>query len=857
MGVYLSLTSNKRDSEPLKIMDDLSSSTGLLVESGVDWGSVLNPGIYASSIDTEGASKVGARLEPRTITLPILCGTGDTLQSVQDAWSALEAMIYEVNEYKGVLRFRSHKLTYAVSFEVEHIDIANPWSKSAELGGYRRPVLTLTCRPFALMDAMDIVDEFTDDTFGTDGKYNNAGSDWTADAGALTNVSVTGGVLDAAANLSTENRFIHTGTPYTVSDCETIISFTPGGTTSSFKAGCIIKRIDANNYLEAYIDDNGVNSRIRIDKIVAGVRTNLSSTNLTARISSSVRVWIAGRVERNVVWAHVFTATNFKNGYKPVSASDNDVSVTLSTSEADTFGQTIQGRQGIVFTPQHTDAKIHDYQTFCYTYRANANRYHPDHNVIQDGIPGKAPALLDIEVSDQSSGSQCLVAWGKRPEAVNWCWNPGFDSDGSNGWSVSAATGFNSAGTSITATSSTDALDGANVGVLVTTATSGSGCNFAIFRNLRKGVTYTANVCMRAPSSTTSMTIKFGSDGGSATSSASALTTSWQVYTVSYTPTSESSSVAYLSIQTNAATVTTAHIDRVLISEDDYVPSAEAPENAIDTYPGGFTQLERIHAGNMYAKTGSYTLSTDTSAFFDKVVTPGASGLVLQVPMIFDNQNSDESDTVTLKVYARIKLSSGTTTAALIPRIVTTATDEFYSLEYSTTGVSVIGSKPSSSTVSVNVFAGTISFPASAKNRQLAYFSCQLDYTGTAPELEHFVFIPANRHASTIHKLSGAAADLPEFCQFGNATSYRSDGSTWREHYYLTGGFMRSVVRIGAGLLGSMPRLDAGSQAQVYVMPSNFSVSHSTPASSDGATSEGHLVTIRHKIRPRVLMVGE
>ena len=145
---------------------------------------------------------------------------------------------------------------------------------------------------------MDVIDSFDSDSE----------ADYTFDAGSSSDVVVTGGQLTVTANPTVEKRMIHTGVGYQYSDVQATIKATPGSTISSFLAGVVLNRIDASNYIRVYVDDNGTNSRLRIDKVVAGVTTNLATTNLAARVANGTPFWVRGRMEGINVFAEHFTS---------------------------------------------------------------------------------------------------------------------------------------------------------------------------------------------------------------------------------------------------------------------------------------------------------------------------------------------------------------------------------------------------------------------------------------------------------------------------------------------------------------------------------------------------------------------
>lgn len=220
------------------------------------------------------------------------------------------------------------------------------------------PVVTLRlwCDPFGQLPALaNITDDFSTNTI----------ANYTFDAGAAGNVSITGGVMDAAANLTTENRFVHTSSTYSLYDAQVTVKHTLGTTVTSYKAGVVLKRIDASNFLEAYVDDNGVNSRLRIDRVIAGARTNLVTTNLAARVTASTAFWLRGRLEGNVVTAEHWTSAPTVTGTATLSNT-----TTLAGADATAFGVGVTGRTGLSWIPQQTAATLDDLSVQPAVYRS-------------------------------------------------------------------------------------------------------------------------------------------------------------------------------------------------------------------------------------------------------------------------------------------------------------------------------------------------------------------------------------------------------------------------------------------------------------------------------------------------------
>jgi hypothetical protein len=56
------------------------------------------------------------------------------------------------------------------------------------------------------------------------------------------------------------------------------MAFTPGATIADFKGGVVAKEIAGDTYIEAYVTDDGTNSYLCLDKIVADVRASMLGT---------------------------------------------------------------------------------------------------------------------------------------------------------------------------------------------------------------------------------------------------------------------------------------------------------------------------------------------------------------------------------------------------------------------------------------------------------------------------------------------------------------------------------------------------------------------------------------------------
>lgn len=140
--------------------------------------------------------------------------------------------------------------------------------------------------PLAQFAPMDIIDDFSVDHL----------SEYSQDSGAGL-ITVTGGQATVSGSFATERRYVHTARGYNVLDAQASLSFQSISAASGLKFGIVLRRSASNTYVEVYVDDDGANSRLRIDKVVAGSRTNLDTVNLPARLAAAQTYWLRGRIE--------------------------------------------------------------------------------------------------------------------------------------------------------------------------------------------------------------------------------------------------------------------------------------------------------------------------------------------------------------------------------------------------------------------------------------------------------------------------------------------------------------------------------------------------------------------------------
>lgn len=598
----------------------------------------------------------------------------DTIQLISQLLSKIDPSAYTVGD-PLYLEWRPDGGTRSTYYEIRGTPAWEPgysWVKfiqtrSMEIG------LTFPVAPLARGDSMDFWDDFS----------ANGLSDYSFDAGVSGNVSVGGGQLVPVTNLTTENRFFNVRT-YTHPDGQYTLKGAPGATITGFKLGSYFK-VTGNTYLLAYLDDNGTNSRVRIDKVVGGgAPTNLASTNLAARVVAGTPIWVRARIEGNTVYIEHFSSEpaltqTAGSSYAPTTSA----TYVLTASEALSFGTSIKGTAGVVWTPQHANAYIDDYWVEPYVFTIRPG---PTDGLDLYGIPGDAPALCDLIVDTGSgvtggSHTWALMGWNQLPPKYNMLYNGDFENNIgpalTDPWSVAAVTNIVGAGTSLSQQGTPAA--GIKFGLyaleVVTPATTGTGVNARISRGFRKGQIYTAEAWIYSAAQVTGMSIRIGNSAANdvATSGVTALSPTWQRISVQWTPTADRDA-AHIAIFTNAATATTFRIDGVSVYEGATAPTRPTQIEGRGGWPPiGVLEGEGARSPAQFSwavpQTSQMTIVADASSRSSQVIRGTATGNGCSASWIVDPTllvPDSFSDEIGLEVWASTVIASGNGTVRAI-----------------------------------------------------------------------------------------------------------------------------------------------------------------------------------------------
>jgi hypothetical protein len=700
MAMTVTLTAHDAARTSLTLIDASSSPWKLVT---ANWGNAVWDTAYTGPRRSLGARPASSSAQNRQVALglrllPASVTAGVTAQK-------------ELNAVVEVMRRNGGRVTVQHTGQTlrQHLEVLTgtsalqDWTNRAEWAGRVDYALTFTAEPYVRGDSMEVLDTFTSDTR----------DDYTFDTGAKADVSVSSGEL-VPASAGTSVAMIHTAVGYQYGDVRATATFNVGATVTNYLGGVILKRTAAGTYLRVYVDDNGTNSRLRIDKVVSSTPTNLASVNLAARVAATTPFAVAGSIEGNTVRAEHYTVPR---NASMRSSPTTTTSVVLTGSDKTAFGDQVTGQCGLRWTPQATGARATHLtiEPFPMTAPGGAGTRR-----ITGTIPGDAPALLDVIVGNMTSGR--FGAWcAERVEPRNMVLGgdfeekAGFATDGP--WFAgSVLTGAGTVG---------NVNAGARTGAYHLDWTTGAAANRGIETWLVgpfiAGRSYTASAWVRSASDTENVRLLLGTATDSAGGTASALSSTWTERTVTWTPTADTPYAVLAVESTSATAVGAGELDTVRVYDTMEPPTAVSQLRGL----GGAPLHGVLHPGQV--DQGSSNLVTGLSGwpYIFGSAQRGATGSLTCVWMIDPSimRADDHAQSIDVEVWAGFVVGARTGVAAVLSADVGGAT--IYSREYGSSGCRLLAS-------ATNVYRlGTVGFAADLDRRGSAGVNLQVAVTST------------------------------------------------------------------------------------------------------------------------------
>jgi hypothetical protein len=665
------------------------------------------------------------------------------------ALTNIEAMITDLESFNMTNRyhveFRAHGATRSTFFEVRGPATWNPKYAWNVFAGTQAVMITVSIpvAPLGKLLPCDVWDDFSVDS----------SADYTIDAGVGTDFTITGGTMNPAGTMTTERRLTHTATGYSHTEVQATLKAAPGTTITSFKAGVVMRRVDASNYLEVYVDDDGTNTRLRLDSIAAGVRSNRATLNVTPRLTAGGTFWVRGTIEGNFVLIEYFSGV-VGSLYAPPTPSAAPTSITaytLTGAEANFVGPS-----GISWIPQQATAQIDEFESLPYTFKSHNL---PDVFNLRTPIPGTADAQVDFTYTNAPGSSVipiwAYMGWCARLRTYNLISNGDFEAD-ADGWSAAAASPVQSvAGTSIARDTASFLWKYGRAGAtLATPASVGAGANFTVYGRFLKKVPVTATIWVASSVSTgTNWRLVLGDDNSNAASATAAISAVPRQYTVTYTPNFDSTRMI-LSLQQTAATAASSVIlDGAVMYTG---VGATAPtlgrhaEGAGGSPPFGIIESESSDTGDIagWAVVSNAAFRLGRALYIASAVAGTYTGGWWIDPsvMVADDFKGD----IDIEFFGRFRLhtSNVTPTVALSadPEQGTNYGATRYTSEYGSAGKILV--KPTSGSTDRLTRLGTLTFPVDPrvptrwKLRLVAVLGAAtagdfgLDYIFAAPSLQ-------------------------------------------------------------------------------------------------------------------------
>lgn len=763
MPLTMTITAADPAATSITVLDGTPTGAWCLLD-GADFGDAVWDIGYSGPRGTLGALPASSRVGNRTVSLGLALWPDDMDDSA--AHQAQMARLLDLmRQYGGRLTFQRTDQAHRQHLLVLTGGVTGTqWAPRSELDGRTAVRLQLICEPYVSADSMRITDTFVSDTE----------ADYTFDAGSAANVTVGSGQFKSSAT-ATNHYAVHTASGFLLGDHQATARINPAAITNH-GGGVLIKRVNASTLIRAIVFDDGATSILYLDQVVAGVVTNLASTALT-RITVGAPYHVAGRIEGNTVYAEYWAPGNFPT---LSGTATSQVSAVLTGSAKTTFGEGTTGQAGPFLYPANSADAVEWFQIRPFVYRGTnfTDRYLAGHYRLDGQIPGDAPARAEIEVAVGPGGSAIastarfgLIGHTPRAQTHNLLPDGGFELiETFQQWSHSAVTGvMANAGTSITRVT-TAARYGAACGQVVAPATANSGARCIMYRPFRAGVTYTAELWIRAASGTTNARIRLGVNGDIASETASALSSGWVRRTVTWTPTA-SVTAAYLVAEITAATATTFQIDGCMVYEGTTAPTLASQRDGMAGRPpfGIIDAVDRMGSNGTVDLAAGGTYLNGRRLTFSATTGTGDIDVLLD-PGLLPRDPHSPAQAVEVYLMAHVPTSVQTTiVTSLGPVGNNPAVAETYPVEYGADGLTTTPGTPNN----FHLFRlGTLSLPTPGAG-VIAPMRLRIVQSYASNQTFHWnylLIVPAGQRACS----PTGVADLdgyPFFAQTGQTTA--------------------------------------------------------------------------------------
>lgn len=612
------ISSNQPGSSPVRVA--AGGTDYDWISGGIDAGTFGTPSIqprYSDPSELDEFNKLGESAQLRSFPIQVQI-QGTSAADLQNKILALTEVAKDITRWGGKIRYRGDNMDYPVDLIAVDVDIDDAkglHSHVAELMRRQTVVMRFTVQPWAYPAPLRVADQFTTDTFGTGGIYNDDGPDWTSVASIAlpaVNISTSFTIIDGRAvttggATTTERRVIHTGTQWKYSEPYVRATFYRPSSGAAQKYGVLLKWIDKDNYIEACISGSTGSFVVTVDVIQAGVRTTRYSVAPPSQPGRRFR--FSAMIRGNNIYATMDTSVTPTESLGAGPAWR----YRMTTGEAAVFGAGQKGRSGVVILPASNNvADFGDFESIDFAMQSNGEvQGLPQNRWASAPIPANASPIFRLHTANVRR--ELMFGWWDRRRALNLYPK----ASGTQRWTSAAITGIQtSAGTAIT--NPTDANNASSrssslplqMGATTGLGTDGGGSLLVLGRIFLKGVTYKARAKAMRTSGAGSIRMKMGAVGDLAVGSAVAISSTGvfdDLIEVEWTPAQDTYG-CYVSVTTSSSVTISWEIAEIKIWE-----TTNITEPAIGS--GGFNIYGMIGGSGFSSATG-FALTTDVDSAY-------------------------------------------------------------------------------------------------------------------------------------------------------------------------------------------------------------------------------------------------
>lgn len=215
--------------------------------------------------------------------------------------------------------------------------------------------------------------------------------------------------LQVGTNRGEEHLAVYKASRYPYYAAEVETQWEVGSVVSGTKYGCVLAWQNETNYIEGYLTDNGTHSILKIDAVIEGVRQTIQEKNLAARVTTGQKFTLRFLSQNNALLLLYFPSWQLENEWteNPTASAYAEEAGVLNWNVfmPTLCGWSLNANGSATFTMRR-------FKVSPYVFQGREELGAVEAFIT--GVPGTAPALGRIVVTEESNNDQWWWTWGQQ-----------------------------------------------------------------------------------------------------------------------------------------------------------------------------------------------------------------------------------------------------------------------------------------------------------------------------------------------------------------------------------------------------------------------------------------------------------